>query len=143
MIIFHQCIESDSIRIFDSEFLERDSFVEIVPSEQYSGQCDDSVHYGGLHTGRIADARPEDESVGYVFSHISVFKISRSFYIREHRRMIILLLKRPRLFEVAAPHAAFRFRHHFKIQHPAYLLARSEEHTSELQSRFDLVCRLL
>src|SRR5437868_9564352 len=29
---------------------------------------------------------------------------------------------------------------HFHRQHP---LSRSEEHTSELQSRFDLVCRLL
>src|SRR5437868_12048780 len=27
--------------------------------------------------------------------------------------------------------------------HPQALAARSEEHTSELQSRFDLVCRLL
>src|SRR5437868_12632607 len=27
--------------------------------------------------------------------------------------------------------------------HPGVIVARSEEHTSELQSRFDLVCRLL
>src|SRR5207249_6976816 len=33
------------------------------------------------------------------------------------------------------------FEHHFR--HPLYNLTRSEEHTSELQSRFDLVCRLL
>src|SRR5207249_9238502 len=30
-----------------------------------------------------------------------------------------------------------------RFGHTAYWYARSEEHTSELQSRFDLVCRLL
>src|SRR6266849_9010733 len=30
-----------------------------------------------------------------------------------------------------------------RIECPAQMLARSEEHTSELQSRVDLVCRLL
>src|SRR5207249_6882621 len=30
-----------------------------------------------------------------------------------------------------------------KLQQPRFLGMRSEEHTSELQSRFDLVCRLL
>src|SRR5699024_12559550 len=39
------------------------------------------------------------------------------------------------------------FLHHRRQQqsHPLYILgfSRSEEHTSELQSRFDLVCRLL
>src|SRR5699024_12123580 len=29
------------------------------------------------------------------------------------------------------------------LQSPTFFLLRSEEHTSELQSRFDLVCRLL
>src|SRR5207249_8033397 len=35
--------------------------------------------------------------------------------------------------------------HHVPLQRrlPHFLTARSEEHTSELQSRFDLVCRLL
>src|SRR5699024_11236951 len=30
-----------------------------------------------------------------------------------------------------------------RIAHPQFAVGRSEEHTSELQSRFDLVCRLL
>src|SRR5699024_11447822 len=33
--------------------------------------------------------------------------------------------------------------HHSSTAYGRALLARSEEHTSELQSRFDLVCRLL
>src|SRR5699024_12077809 len=37
--------------------------------------------------------------------------------------------------------AAFRRHDVFPNDHPLY--GRSEEHTSELQSRFDLVCRLL
>src|SRR5699024_11560116 len=32
---------------------------------------------------------------------------------------------------------------HLPIRLPCYDFTRSEEHTSELQSRFDLVCRLL
>src|SRR5699024_12076962 len=32
---------------------------------------------------------------------------------------------------------------HFWMRFPEYRIIRSEEHTSELQSRFDLVCRLL
>src|SRR5699024_12264969 len=31
----------------------------------------------------------------------------------------------------------------FRVSHALPVLPRSEEHTSELQSRFDLVCRLL
>src|SRR5206468_12567721 len=34
-------------------------------------------------------------------------------------------------------------RHHHVQPQPAHLASRSEEHTSELQSRSDLVCRLL
>src|SRR5204862_1562834 len=42
--------------------------------------------------------------------------------------------------------AAHRDRHHRQVEHPiepGKARARSEEHTSELQSRRDLVCRLL
>src|SRR5699024_12462272 len=36
-----------------------------------------------------------------------------------------------------------RFHYEHTIFVPVYIRKRSEEHTSELQSRFDLVCRLL
>src|SRR5699024_11543730 len=52
------------------------------------------------------------------------------------------------LFDAAAPGAQGGFGaavngRQFAVTQPLHHLARSEEHTSELQSRFDLVCRLL
>src|SRR5437868_10620308 len=43
----------------------------------------------------------------------------------------------------ALPRARPRFARPWALPVPAQIVDRSEEHTSELQSRFDLVCRLL
>src|SRR5699024_11338970 len=60
----------------------------------------------------------EDESICFLFQKVTQ-KMSRSvFYFKKLRR------RRVKLFFISKTY-------------------RSEEHTSELQSRFDLVCRLL
>src|SRR5207249_8264879 len=44
---------------------------------------------------------------------------------------------------LSGSHITETWRHHPQADHLFHLRPRSEEHTSELQSRFDLVCRLL
>src|SRR5271163_5072679 len=62
-----------------------------------------------------------------------------------------LMIRRPPRSTLFPYTTLFRSRHHLRPHHPRKLHgmdrrnreARSEEHTSELQSRSDLVCRLL
>src|SRR2546427_1477833 len=61
-----------------------------------------------------------------------------------HRRQVAVKVLRP---ELAATLGADRFTREIEtvaqFQHPHILPLRSEEHTSELQSQSNLVCRLL
>src|SRR5438874_5102954 len=78
-------------------------------------------------------------TVIYTLSLHDALPISRGRYRRLHREAAHHAQRRN-----AAPGRAGRFRWprpHGQLQSP--LCARSEEHTSELQSRRDLVCRLL
>src|SRR5207249_5207625 len=72
----------------------------------------------------------------YTLSLHDALPISRRRYVRRkfsRRLQSRLLVARPKISSIyAGAHAP-----------SLWLLIRSEEHTSELQSRFDLVCRLL
>src|SRR3712207_8144990 len=60
--------------------------------------------------------------------------------------VLMFLLPRPALVTLArwrAGRRAFRALRHPLVAVPVYIAVRSEEHTSELQSRQYLVCRLL
>src|SRR5207249_11778984 len=60
--------------------------------------------------------------------------------------LVFFILLRLGVLAASAMFFAFLFKGFFKRQDDEarhYLEIRSEEHTSELQSRFDLVCRLL
>src|SRR5699024_11691347 len=61
---------------------------------------------------------------------------------------LVLVSVSPNVFSPEAGEALFVGNPLFPIENPAIIsvplgFLRSEEHTSELQSRFDLVCRLL
>src|SRR5699024_12666615 len=73
------------------------------------------------------------------------FPTRRSSDLRHSRALPHHPAQRPELFRRPAGGGAGRRRHlgagHVLVRHERQ--PRSEEHTSELQSRFDLVCRLL
>src|SRR5438067_4490071 len=77
-----------------------------------------------------------------LFPYTTLFRSSSSLQaqtVHERRRAIAALLRRPLLTPGEKGASDFML----VRRHAAWLRERSEEHTSELQSRFDLVCRLL
>src|SRR5699024_12186541 len=60
-----------------------------------------------------------------------------------HQKLVLTSLKK-RMNQIYNLNIIFKYVFKYGLVHPKHLsLNRSEEHTSELQSRFDLVCRLL
>src|SRR5699024_12135793 len=83
-------------------------------------------------TRRSSDLNAASQITGNGIRHILVF-------LRKYKELYRLHLSRKyQINRVGVdPH------HHVTIDNRGYFCRRSEEHTSELQSRFDLVCRLL
>src|SRR5699024_11814010 len=79
-----------------------------------------------------------------LFPYTTLFRSSTGPYGRSIAREASACVGKPAAVAAAAPAAAPELRavavEYFPVNEPA---KRSEEHTSELQSRFDLVCRLL
>src|SRR5699024_12605993 len=86
-----------------------------------------------------------------VFSHHGLLRVLPSFPTRRSSDLFIVVVLFKLLFFlnllqiVFLPffECNFNFVNLFFIRHRVSKTLRSEEHTSELQSRFDLVCRLL
>src|SRR5699024_12265083 len=81
----------------------------------------------------------------YTLSLHDALPISSDLNIDELYRRTILALRSEGLTDIAVPEKTLRsyLSHSKKKGGRTTRSQRSEEHTSELQSRFDLVCRLL
>src|SRR5437868_8795141 len=77
--------------------------------------------------------RPPPRST--LFPYTTLFRSQSALTRRESRRRVVAS---PRVFR-----AGDRCRSRLEPGQEDHVAGRSEEHTSELQSRFDLVCRLL
>src|SRR5438105_14335002 len=74
---------------------------------------------------------------------LAFFLFSRCFFFNDTATTEIYTLSLHDALPISATRGISSSRSTWKTSPPASMLSRSEEHTSELQSRVDLVCRLL
>src|SRR2546429_3929235 len=115
------------------------------------GQTSNDLEYLRLAVQEICCSRVEPDGVEFRVETLEIQKIKEDAEYEGARVRLLALVTNARdtlqidigFGDVIVPHAA-------EIEYPVLLefaapklLARSEEHTSELQSRLHLVCRLL
>src|SRR5699024_12863961 len=80
-------------------------------------------------------------------SYIGLYEVATAFYgpdWEENKEAKDFTLEVIKTLKAKADELGEQYGYHFSVYStPSESLTRSEEHTSELHSRFDLVCRLL
>src|SRR5699024_12165408 len=120
----------------------------ICPTDNMDGRCRTTRSYRRIWN-RSRPHVSHSRKLRFSSQELSSFRRRIRLFIRQfrpHTRFYLWLVSNTRLYMYRGIERISLHTHvqiYFSKSHQQLIFIRSEEHTSELQSRFDLVCRLL